>query len=154
MRYRTDIRYGIEDFVCNIIIFFSSCPNFEMVLLMGVLKVRFHLAAVGGLLGLGLGMSFISVIEVIYYLFYRRMFLWLRSNWPKYRRTSIKATKPNVPPYSMESAKFKKSPSSSPTAIAPTPSVWYLSLDGHSQVVRRGSYNIPAHIKARFTHIN
>lgn len=43
IRYRTDIRFGIEDF----------------------------LTAMGGLLSLGLGMSFISIVEIFYFMFMR-----------------------------------------------------------------------------------
>ena len=43
IRYKTDIRYGVEDF----------------------------LTAMGGLLGLGLGISFISILELFYFIFLR-----------------------------------------------------------------------------------
>lgn len=104
----------------------------------------------GGLLGLGLGMSFISVIELFYFLFYRRIFLWLRTNWSTHKRLPQNQTTAVVPQHSFRtSTKSKKSPPSSPTVNPSSSSIWFLSLDGHSQLVRRGSVNLPSQIQAR-----
>lgn len=67
MRYRTDIRFGIEDFICKLTIFKLTWEHIN--------AFFFILAAMGGLLGLGLGVSFISVIELLYFLCCRRIFL-------------------------------------------------------------------------------
>lgn len=107
----------------------------------------------GGLLGLGLGISFISVIELFYFLFYRRIFLWLRSNWSTHEREPQDQT--IVPQQSFRtSSKYRKisapcSPPSSPTINSSSSNIWFLSLDGHSQLVRRGSVNLPSQIKSR-----
>ena len=108
-----------------------------------------YVAAMGGLLGLGLGMSFISVIELFYFLFYRRIFLWLRSNWSTHEREPQDQT--IVPQQSFRtSSKYRKiSPPSSPTINPSSSNIWFLSLDGHSQLVRRGSVNLPSQIKSR-----
>ncbi|XP_046649312.1 pickpocket protein 28-like [Daphnia pulicaria] len=122
MRYRTDIRYGIEDFI----------------------------SAMGGLLGLGLGMSFISVIELFYFLFYRRIFLWLRTNWSTHKKAPENQTMVIAPQHSYRtSSKSRKSPPSSPTINPSSSNIWFLSLDGHSQLVRRGSTNLPSQIQGR-----
>ena len=107
-----------------------------------------YVAAMGGLLGLGLGISFISVIELFYFLFYRRIFLWLRSNWSTQREPQDQTI---VPRHSFgTSSKYRKiSPPSSPTINPSSSNIWFLSLDGHSQLVRRGSVNLPSQIKSR-----
>lgn len=43
----------------------------------------------GGLLGLGLGMSFLSVIELLYYLLFRQLFIRIRENHQSICKTSI-----------------------------------------------------------------
>lgn len=113
MRYRTDIRFGIEDFI----------------------------SAMGGLLGLGLGMSFISVIELVYFFIVRRFFL-------QHRIPSDQTLKSSHSPNSDEVRKVWPSSqtlSSVMTTMEP-------NVDGQRglQLVRRGSLNLPAHMQARF----
>lgn len=65
-RYKTDIRYGIEDFICKYSYVFQEMFNFFTD---AIITADFNIsAAMGGLLGLGLGLSFISVIELLYFL--------------------------------------------------------------------------------------
>ena len=72
VRYKTDIRFGIEDFICN-----NKTTQFIIIINLFLnqqnLKCFFYCfsAAMGGLLSLGLGMSFISIVELIYFMFLR-----------------------------------------------------------------------------------
>lgn len=63
-QYKTDIHYGIEDFICKKAKSLKRFRKFPLIC------VRFP-AAVGGILSLGLGMSFIGAVELLYYLFFR-----------------------------------------------------------------------------------
>lgn len=60
----------------------------------------------GGLLGLGLGMSFISAIEILYFLFFRRFFLWYRSNWSTHKIEKQSSVKPPIS--SIRSVQYKR----------------------------------------------
>ncbi|XP_046452018.1 pickpocket protein 28-like [Daphnia pulex] len=115
MRYRTDIRFGIEDFI----------------------------SAMGGLLGLGLGMSFISVIELFYFFCVRRFFLRHRAAAAPDQATQS----PSTPPAESDEAK-NVWPSS--TTLTSSIKTVESSLDGHSNnnLVRRGSLNLPADLQA------
>lgn len=97
-------------------------------------------AAMGGLLGLGLGMSFISVIELVYFFIVRRFFL-------QHRIPSDQTLKSSHSPNSDEVRKVWPSSqtlSSVMTTMEP-------NVDGQRglQLVRRGSLNLPAHMQAR-----
>ncbi len=76
MRYKTDIRFGVEDFICECLLMKK-----EGISILKVLKSCFQnvIAAMGGLLGLGLGMSFISAIEIVSFLIRNLMRLVLKT---------------------------------------------------------------------------
>jgi hypothetical protein len=66
--YKTDIHYGIEDFICNKawnLNYLTKCITHTF------FEFWFPIAAVGGILSLGLGLSCVGVIELLYYLFFR-----------------------------------------------------------------------------------
>ena len=101
-------------------------------------------AAIGGLMGLGLGMSFISVIEIFYYLFFRRAFLWYRMNW---RGRKMEPSPIYVTEFKKTvNASNKKThlPQKSPIQTISSP-----TLDINLALVRQGSLNLPAHLQAR-----
>ncbi len=118
--------------------------------------LRVFLAAMGGLLGLGLGMSFISVIEVFYYLFFRRFFLWHRSNW-SHQKFVFQSQTMKIAPSTLYVAELKKNVSIRHVKSFPLldlPSIQTISsfkFDEHERVVRRGSLNLPSHLQARLS---
>lgn len=70
----------------------------------------------GGLLGLGLGMSFISAIEILYFIFFRRPFVRYRNNLTIRRDQNVEdQPEQENPTTSQHQVKFKKNktPSSS-----------------------------------------
>lgn len=73
-RYKSDIRFGIEDFICE---YFWQTDYFWAT----NICVPTVIAAMGGLLSLGFGVSFISFIELWHFICVR--FLWHKSNDPK-----------------------------------------------------------------------
>lgn len=83
----------------------------------------FFTAAMGGLLGLGLGMSFISAIEILYFIFFRRPFVWYRTNLT-IRRNQNPENQPipenTIPPNHQVKFKKNKSLSSSSKAQSAT----------------------------------
>jgi amiloride-sensitive sodium channel len=97
----------------------------------------------GGLLGLGLGMSFISVIELFYFFCVRRFFLRHRAAAAPDQATQS----PSTPPAESDEAK-NVWPSS--TTLTSSIKTVESSLDGHSNnnLVRRGSLNLPADLQA------
>ncbi len=68
MRYQTDVRFGVEDFICK-----RNLSQLNIVFIYKFMTRTFiiSIAAMGGLLGLGLGFSFISLIEILYFMFLR-----------------------------------------------------------------------------------
>lgn len=90
----------------------------------------------GGLLGLGLGMSFISVIELFYFFVVRRFFL-------RHRKIAELKSTPT-------SGEVKEVWPSSQT-LSSVITTMEPNLDGHHdmQLVRRGSLNLPSHMQAR-----
>lgn len=95
----------------------------------------------GGLLGLGLGMSFISVIELLYFFCARRFFV--------RHRTAPDQAIQKPPNCQTETSEVKNV---WPSCITLTSSIMTAesSLDGrNNNLVRRGSLNLPADLQAR-----
>ena len=144
MRYRTDIRFGIGDLICN---YFSRSPEKNLISNF-FFAIFFFSAAMGGLLGLGLGMSFISVIELLYYIFLRRILVrrrtatesgeksnLLQNPYPSRTATEIKKLWPDWP-----------IGSTSTTSVSTNASLNELN---DPRLVRRGSLNLPIQLQAR-----
>lgn len=97
----------------------------------------------GGLLGLGLGMSFISAIEIFYYLLFRRVVLWIRSQWTSQTEDKKEDKKFSANLSQAENGIKKLWPTpefASPPA--PIPPHFSRRLDGRLTFVRHGSLKV------------
>jgi amiloride-sensitive sodium channel len=117
------------------------------------------LASIGGLLGLGLGMSFISVIEILYYVFFRRLFLWQRVKWLRLsiRMTRIfsrnsKEERKGHDPVSFDAAQNNNIIWPSSTTLTSTVStISSPTLNHPVPFTRRYSLNLPPHLQKQLS---
>ena len=117
------------------------------------------LASIGGLLGLGLGMSFISVIEILYYVFFRRLFLWQRVKWLRLsiRMTRIfsrnsKEERKGHDPVSSDVAQNNNIIWPSSTTLTSTVSTISSPTFNHPlPLARRYSLNLPPHLQKQLS---
>lgn len=169
MRYRTDIRFGAADFIGNLAVFdYLKCHLFNWLYHFSFLfffnnddevnyDLNVYLASIGGLLGLGLGMSFISVIEILYYVFFRRLFLWQRVKLSRLTmrvtrilsRNSRQERKRN--PRNLEVTENNNVWPSSATLSSSIATISSSSFDRQIPLTRRHSLNLPPHLQKRLS---
>ncbi len=92
---------------------------------------------------------------MFYYLFFRRIFLWYRTNWLRQENKHPRQEDKADPP-SLYVAEFKKIvPLRNKSSLAQNPPIQTISTPALEkpltlrQGVRRGSLNLPSHLQAR-----
>jgi amiloride-sensitive sodium channel len=104
-------------------------------------------------------MSFISVIEIFYFVFLRRMFLWQRVKWTRFskRMTRILSRKPEEGkksrsnPVSFDAVQNDNLWLSSATLNSTILTISSSTLDHPVALTRRHSLNLPPHLQKQLS---
>jgi hypothetical protein len=103
-------------------------------------------------------MSFISVIEILYYVFLRRLFLWQRVKWTRlsmrmtriFSRNSEQGTKSSNP-VSVDAVQNNNLWLSSTTLTSSISTISSSVLDHPVPLTRRHSLNLPPHLQKQLS---